>query len=76
MTRKQKKMLIRICISAALLAVLHFLPEDFPRFPGAEEGSLLRRFPRMLLYHRNRTCYRFMNMTSFIRNHKIRALIP
>ncbi len=50
MTRKQKKMLIRICISAALLAVLHFLPEDFPRFPGAEEGSLLRRFPRMLLY--------------------------
>ena len=50
MTRKQKKMLIRICISAALLAVLHFLPEGFPHFPGAEEGSLLQRLPRMLLY--------------------------
>ena len=50
MTKKQKKMLIRICVSAALLVILHFLPEDFPRFAGAGESSLLQRLPRMLLY--------------------------
>ena len=50
MTRKQKKMLIRICVSAVLLVILHFLPEDFPRFAGAGENSLLQRLPRMLLY--------------------------
>ena len=33
MTRKQKKVLIRILVSAALLAALHFIPvEGFPRF--------------------------------------------
>ena len=50
MTKKQKKMLIRISAAAVLLAALHFLPEDFPRFAGMEEGSLLQRFLRMLLY--------------------------
>ena len=50
MTKKQKKMLIRICISAILLVVLHFLPEEFPRFSGTEEGSLPQRLVRMLLY--------------------------
>ena len=50
MTGKQKKMLIRICVSAAMLVLLHFLPEDFPRFAEAWESSLLQRLPRMLLY--------------------------
>ena len=50
MTKKQKKMLIRICISAILLVVLHFLPEEFPLFSGTEEGSLPQRLVRMLLY--------------------------
>ena len=34
MTKKQKKMLIRILVSGALLIVLHFLPEDFPHLEG------------------------------------------
>ena len=34
MTKKQKKMLIRICVSAVLLIALHFLPEDFPASRG------------------------------------------
>lgn len=46
MTKKQKKMLLRICISAALLIALHFLPGDSP--PFAEEFP--RRLVRMLLY--------------------------
>ena len=50
MTKKQKKMLIRISAAAVLLVPLHFLPEDFPRFAGMEDGSLLQRFLRMLLY--------------------------
>jgi len=49
MTKKQKKMLVRICVSAALLIALHFLPEDFPHFAG-EEGGFLQRLVRMLLY--------------------------
>ena len=33
MTKKQKKMLLRILLAAALLAVLHFVPaEGWPRF--------------------------------------------
>ena len=50
MTKKQKKMLVRICVSAVLLVVLHFLPEDFPRFADAGEDGLLQRFVRMLFY--------------------------
>ena len=50
MTKKQKKVLVRICVSAALLVVLHFLPEDFPRFADAGEDGLLQRFVRMLFY--------------------------
>ena len=48
MTKKQKKMLIRICVSTALLATLHFLPEDCFARTGAD--SLLQRLFRMLLY--------------------------
>ena len=40
MTKKQKKMLVRILVTAALLAVLHFVPED-----GA-----LRGIPLFLMY--------------------------
>ena len=50
MTKKQKKVLVRICVSAVLLVVLHFLPEDFPRFADAGEDGLLQRFVRMLFY--------------------------
>ncbi|MER2053798.1 MAG: heavy metal translocating P-type ATPase, partial [Clostridia bacterium] len=50
MTKKQKKMLIRILVSGALLIVLHFLPEDFPHLEGVAEDSVLQRLPRMLLY--------------------------
>ena len=50
MTKKQKKMLIRIGAAAVLLVSLHFLPENFPRFAGIEDGGLLQRFLRMLLY--------------------------
>ena len=41
MTKKQKKVLVRICVSAVLLVILHFLPEDFPRFAWAEENGLV-----------------------------------
>ena len=50
MTKKQKKVLVRICVSTVLLVVLHFLPEDFPRFADAGEDGLLQRFVRMLFY--------------------------
>ena len=50
MTKKQKKMLVRICAAAVLLIALHFLPDGFPALSGIPEGSLLRRLPRMLLY--------------------------
>ncbi len=50
MTKKQKKMLVRICVSAALLLLLHFTPEDFPGLYAFRESSVLRRLPRMLLY--------------------------
>ena len=50
MTKKQKKVLVRICVSAVLLVVLHFLPEDFPCFADAGEDGLLQRFVRMLFY--------------------------
>ena len=50
MTKKQKKVLVRICVSTVLLVVLHFLPEDFPCFADAGEDGLLRRFVRMLFY--------------------------
>lgn len=50
MTKKQKKMLVRICVSAVLLVALHFLPEGFPRFADAGEDGLLQRFVRMLFY--------------------------
>ena len=50
MTKKQKKMLIRIGISAVLLIALVFLPEDFPFLPGAGESGLLQRLFRMVLY--------------------------
>ena len=50
MTKKQKKMLVRILVSGALLVVLHFLPEEFPRLSGIAEDSVLCRLPRMLLY--------------------------
>ena len=50
MTKKQKKVLVRICVSAVLLVVLHFLPEGFPFFADAEEDGLLQRFVRMLFY--------------------------
>ena len=40
MTKKQRKMLIRILVTAAMLAALHFVPED-----GAMRG-----IPRFLLY--------------------------
>ena len=43
MTKEQKKMLLRICISAALLIALHFLPEDFPHFAGRADGGFLQR---------------------------------
>ena len=50
MTKKQKKMLIRICVSAVLLIALHFLPEDFPRIAGEADGGFPQRLIRMLLY--------------------------
>ena len=50
MTKKQKKVLVRICVSTVLLVVLHFLPEDFPCFADAGEDGLLQRFVRMLFY--------------------------
>ena len=50
MTKKQKKVLVRICVSAVLLVVLHFLPEGFPFFADAGEDGLLQRFVRMLFY--------------------------
>ena len=50
MTKQQKKMLIRILASAVLLLALHFLPEDLIRIPGVEEGGVLFRLPRLLLY--------------------------
>ena len=50
MTKKQKKMLIRICAAVVLLIALHFLPEDFPSFGGTAESGLLQRLVRMLLY--------------------------
>ena len=50
MTKKQKKVLVRICVSAVLLVVLHFLPEGFPFFATAGEDGLLQRFVRMLFY--------------------------
>ncbi len=50
MTKKQKKMLVRIGVSAALLIALHFVPEDFTFFSGAADGGVLHRLPRMLLY--------------------------
>ena len=50
MTKKQRKMLIRICIAAVLLIALHFMPEDLPVFPGAAEDGIPGRLPRMLLY--------------------------
>ena len=50
MTKKQKKMLIRICAAAVLLAALHFLPEDFLSFAGSDNAGPLHRLPRMLLY--------------------------
>ena len=40
MTKKQKKMLVRILVTAAMLIVLHFVPEDGP----------LRGVPLFLLY--------------------------
>ena len=46
MTGKQKKMLIRICVSAAMLVLLHFLPEDFPRL----------RISRVLRRHGKAAC--------------------
>ena len=50
MTKKQKKMLIRICVAAALMILLHFLPEDFPAVSGVPADSVPGRLPRMLLY--------------------------
>ena len=50
MTKKQKKMLIRICVSAVLLILLHFLPEDYPQIAAIPQGSPLQHLPRMLLY--------------------------
>ena len=50
MTKKQKKVLVRICVSTVLLVVLHFLPEGFPFFADAGEDGLLQRFVRMLFY--------------------------
>ena len=50
MTKKQKKNLVRIVVSAVLLVALHFLPEDFLRFPGVSEDSPLFHLPRMLVY--------------------------
>ena len=49
MTKKQKKMLIRICVSAGLMILLHFLPEDFPVFPDMPADSVPGRLLRMLL---------------------------
>ena len=49
MTRKQKKVLIRICVSASMLIALALLPEDFPRLSFLPEGPL-GRLPRLLLY--------------------------
>ena len=55
MTRKQKKILIRILTSAVLLVVLHFLPlSDILEniFGSSEEGAApaLRRAAAIVLY--------------------------
>ena len=45
MNKKQKKVLIRIVISAVMLVVLHFIPASVLPLSGFPEG-----LPRMILY--------------------------